>query len=165
MASGRERLCARCDDRERAPDVPDIVQHDRVARHVQRGEGFEFAGHGGAPRTVARPTQMPATLSQNCNPTVTEHSPNCRYGARRDRSPKGLSHSPVNKMLIALPLAALLVGLRSQFRRTAAARAASIKIVGSSTVYPFTKAVAEEFMRANPGINVTSSNRPARARA
>jgi signal transduction histidine kinase len=26
--------------------------------------------------------------------------------------------------------------------------------VGSSTVYPFTKAVAEEFMRANPGISV-----------
>jgi phosphate transport system substrate-binding protein len=30
-----------------------------------------------------------------------------------------------------------------------------IKIVGSSTVYPFTKAVAEDFMRANPGTNVT----------
>src|SRR4051794_32851506 len=30
-----------------------------------------------------------------------------------------------------------------------------IRIVGSSTVYPFTKAVAEDFMRANPGINVT----------
>src|SRR5689334_21869725 len=30
-----------------------------------------------------------------------------------------------------------------------------IHIVGSSTVYPFTKAVAEQFMRANAGINVT----------
>src|SRR4030095_8530793 len=29
-----------------------------------------------------------------------------------------------------------------------------IHIVGSSTVYPFTKAVAEDFMRTNPGINV-----------
>ena len=29
-----------------------------------------------------------------------------------------------------------------------------IKIVGSSTVYPFTTAVAEEFQRANPGISV-----------
>src|SRR4029079_8052410 len=30
-----------------------------------------------------------------------------------------------------------------------------ITIVGSSTVYPFTKAVAEDFMRANPGLRVT----------
>ncbi len=30
-----------------------------------------------------------------------------------------------------------------------------IRIVGSSTVYPFTKAVAEDFMRANAGTNVT----------
>ncbi|MBA3669452.1 MAG: substrate-binding domain-containing protein [Sphingomonas sp.] len=30
-----------------------------------------------------------------------------------------------------------------------------IRVVGSSTVYPFTKAVAEDFMRANAGINVT----------
>ena len=32
--------------------------------------------------------------------------------------------------------------------------AQQIKIVGSSTVYPFTTAVAEEFQRANPGISV-----------
>lgn len=31
---------------------------------------------------------------------------------------------------------------------------AQIKIVGSSTVYPFTTAVAEEFQRANPGVSV-----------
>jgi phosphate transport system substrate-binding protein len=30
-----------------------------------------------------------------------------------------------------------------------------IRVVGSSTVYPFTKAVAEDFMRANAGTNVT----------
>src|SRR5215210_5083209 len=29
-----------------------------------------------------------------------------------------------------------------------------LKIVGSSTVYPFTTAVAEQFQRANPGIKV-----------
>ena len=29
-----------------------------------------------------------------------------------------------------------------------------IKIVGSSTVYPFTTAVAEDFQRANPGTSV-----------
>src|SRR5205085_9225999 len=33
--------------------------------------------------------------------------------------------------------------------------ASDIRVVGSSTVYPFTKAVAEEFMRANPGVGVT----------
>jgi phosphate transport system substrate-binding protein len=32
--------------------------------------------------------------------------------------------------------------------------AQQLKIVGSSTVYPFTTAVAEEFQRANPGISV-----------
>ena len=31
---------------------------------------------------------------------------------------------------------------------------AQLKVVGSSTVYPFTTAVAETFMRASPGINV-----------
>src|SRR5689334_10122069 len=30
-----------------------------------------------------------------------------------------------------------------------------IHIVGSSTVYPFTKAVSEQFMKANPGVSVT----------
>ena len=30
----------------------------------------------------------------------------------------------------------------------------SVKVVGSSTVYPFTTAVAEEFQRANPGKSV-----------
>src|SRR3954468_19508441 len=57
-------------------------------------------------------------------------------------------------MVIVLPLAALLVSCGS---KTGAGGGSSsdIHIVGSSTVYPFTKAVAEDFMRANPGINVT----------
>src|SRR4051795_4199723 len=59
-------------------------------------------------------------------------------------------------MLIALPLAALLVACGSKSGGGAGGGASSdIHIVGSSTVYPFTKAVAEDFMRANPGINVT----------
>jgi phosphate transport system substrate-binding protein len=57
-------------------------------------------------------------------------------------------------MLIALPLATLVVACGSN--GGAGGRSANdLKIVGSSTVYPFTKAVAEQFMRANPGINVT----------
>jgi phosphate transport system substrate-binding protein len=57
-------------------------------------------------------------------------------------------------MIIALPLAALLVACGS---KTGGGQSSSgqIKIVGSSTVYPFTKAVAEDFMRANAGIGVT----------
>src|SRR3954449_9807638 len=59
-------------------------------------------------------------------------------------------------MLIALPLAALLVACGSKTGGGAGGGSSSdIHIVGSSTVYPFTKAVAEDFMRANPGINVT----------
>jgi phosphate transport system substrate-binding protein len=56
-------------------------------------------------------------------------------------------------MLIALPLAALLVACGSK-TGGAGGSTNDIHIVGSSTVYPFTKAVAEDFMRANPGINV-----------
>src|SRR5688500_3202970 len=57
----------------------------------------------------------------------------------------------VNRMIIALPLAGLLAacGSGSQSGSTD-----QIKVVGSSTVYPFTKAVAEDFMRANPGLSV-----------
>jgi phosphate transport system substrate-binding protein len=57
-------------------------------------------------------------------------------------------------MVVALPLAALLAACGSNGGGSAGS-ANDIRIVGSSTVYPFTKAVAEEFMRANPGINVT----------
>jgi phosphate transport system substrate-binding protein len=60
----------------------------------------------------------------------------------------------VNRMIVALPFAALLAACGSNGGGSAGT-ANDIRIVGSSTVYPFTKAVAEEFMRANPGINVT----------
>jgi phosphate transport system substrate-binding protein len=61
----------------------------------------------------------------------------------------------VKPMLIALPLAALLVACGSQTGGAGGGSSSDIHIVGSSTVYPFTKAVAEDFMRTNPGINVT----------
>src|SRR2546423_129325 len=57
-------------------------------------------------------------------------------------------------MVIALPLAALLAACGSKIS-TGGGSSSDIHIVGSSTVYPFTKAVAEDFMRANPGINLT----------
>jgi phosphate transport system substrate-binding protein len=62
----------------------------------------------------------------------------------------------VNRMVIALPLAALLVACGSKSGTGGGGGSTNdIHIVGSSTVYPFTKAVAEDFMRANPGLNVT----------
>src|SRR3954452_14500623 len=57
-------------------------------------------------------------------------------------------------MLIALPLAALVVACGSR-SGGGGGSSGDIHIVGSSTVYPFTKAVAEQFMRANAGIRVT----------
>ena len=54
----------------------------------------------------------------------------------------------MNRMLIALPLAALVAACGSN-GGGAGGSSGDIRIVGSSTVYPFTKAVAEEFMRAN----------------
>ena len=59
----------------------------------------------------------------------------------------------MNRMMIALPLAAALAACGSN--GGGGGSSSDIRIVGSSTVYPFTKAVAEDFMRANPGINVT----------
>ena len=44
--------------------------------------------------------------------------------------------------------------MRRQWFERRQRRGAQIKIVGSSTVYPFTTAVAEEFQRANPGTSV-----------
>jgi phosphate transport system substrate-binding protein len=58
-------------------------------------------------------------------------------------------------MIIALPLAALLVACGSKSGGGASGSINDLRIVGSSTVYPFTKAVAEQFMRANPGLRVT----------
>lgn len=57
----------------------------------------------------------------------------------------------MNKFIAALPLAAL-IGACGQSGSSGGA-AGQLKIVGSSTVYPFTTAVAEEFQRANPGIS------------
>ena len=61
----------------------------------------------------------------------------------------------MKKTLIALPLAALLVACGSNTGGGGGGSSGGIRIVGSSTVYPFTKAVAEDFMRANAGTNVT----------
>jgi phosphate transport system substrate-binding protein len=60
----------------------------------------------------------------------------------------------VNRTIVALPIAALLSACGSNGGGSGSS-SNDIRIVGSSTVYPFTKAVAEEFMRVNPGINVT----------
>jgi phosphate transport system substrate-binding protein len=57
-------------------------------------------------------------------------------------------------VLFALPLAALLVACGQQSSSGGGGSGGDIKVVGSSTVYPFTKAVAEDFMRANPGLSV-----------
>jgi phosphate transport system substrate-binding protein len=59
----------------------------------------------------------------------------------------------MRKMLVALPLVAL-VGACGDSGSSGGGAAAQLKAVGSSTVYPFTTAVAEEFQRANPGISV-----------
>ena len=56
----------------------------------------------------------------------------------------------MNKFLIALPLAALVASCGSGGSGGGSA-GTQLKVVGSSTVYPFTTAVSEEFQRANPG--------------
>ena len=62
----------------------------------------------------------------------------------------------MKKTFIAPPLMALLAACGSNSSSGGSGGSGNdIRIVGSSTVYPFTKAVAEEFMRANPGITVT----------
>ena len=58
----------------------------------------------------------------------------------------------MKKMIMALPFTALLAACGSQ--SSGGGSTSDIHIVGSSTVYPFTKAVAEDFMRANAGLNV-----------
>jgi len=58
----------------------------------------------------------------------------------------------MKKILFALPLVALVVACGSG--SSGGGSAAQLKIVGSSTVYPFTTAVAEEYQRANPGVSV-----------
>jgi phosphate transport system substrate-binding protein len=58
----------------------------------------------------------------------------------------------MKKILFALPLVAFAVACGSD--NSTGAPGAQINIVGSSTVYPFTTAVAEDFQRANPGSRV-----------
>ncbi len=60
----------------------------------------------------------------------------------------------MNKAILTLPLAALLAACGSN-SSGGGGSTNDIRVVGSSTVYPFTKAVAEDFMRANPGLSVT----------
>ncbi len=55
----------------------------------------------------------------------------------------------MKKLGFLLPLAATLAACGGN--SSSGSEAARIKIVGSSTVYPFTTAVAEAFQRANPG--------------
>jgi phosphate transport system substrate-binding protein len=54
---------------------------------------------------------------------------------------------------LALPLVALLTACGGS-GGAGGSSAAKMQIVGSSTVYPFTTAVAETFQRANPGTSV-----------
>ena len=56
----------------------------------------------------------------------------------------------MNKVLVALPLVALVAACGGNDSNGGRA-GAQLKIVGSSTVYPFTTAVSEEYQRANPG--------------
>ena len=58
----------------------------------------------------------------------------------------------MKKMTFALPLVALVAACGSGGGGSSGE--SQIKIVGSSTVYPFTTAVAEVFQRANPGTSV-----------
>ena len=58
----------------------------------------------------------------------------------------------MNKMMIALPLAAALAACGSGGSDGESARQ-QIKVVGSSTVYPFTTAVAEQFQKDNPNVS------------
>ena len=61
----------------------------------------------------------------------------------------------MKKMMIALPLAAALAACGSNNANDQAGGARQqIKLVGSSTVYPFATAVAEQFQRDNPNVGV-----------
>jgi len=60
----------------------------------------------------------------------------------------------MKKLFLALPLVALVAACGSNSGNGSGGASGDFRIVGSSTVYPFSKAVAENFMRANPGISV-----------
>ena len=55
----------------------------------------------------------------------------------------------MKKFYAVLPMVALVAACNSGGNGSANKAGGQIKIVGSSTVYPFTTAVAEEFQRAN----------------
>ena len=59
----------------------------------------------------------------------------------------------MKKMIFWLPLVALVAACGGN-GSSGGASGAQLKVVGSSTVYPFTTAVAEEFQRARPGTSV-----------
>jgi phosphate transport system substrate-binding protein len=59
----------------------------------------------------------------------------------------------MKKTIFALPLVALIAACGGN-GSSGGASGAQLKIVGSSTVYPFTTAVAEQFQRARPGTSV-----------
>ena len=56
----------------------------------------------------------------------------------------------MKQMMLAVPLVALLAACGGSGSGGGTA-GSQLKIVGSSTVYPFTTAISEEFQRANPG--------------
>lgn len=58
----------------------------------------------------------------------------------------------MNKSFLVLPIAALVAACGSG--QSGSGSADQLKIVGSSTVYPFTTVVAEQFQQANPGTSV-----------
>lgn len=58
----------------------------------------------------------------------------------------------MKKMMIALPIAAALAACGSNGGEGGVAKQ-QLKVVGSSTVYPFTTAVAEQFQRDNPNVS------------
>ena len=60
----------------------------------------------------------------------------------------------MKKMMIALPLAVVLAACGSNGGGEAGSAKQQLKVVGSSTVYPFTTAVAEQFQRDNPNVSV-----------
>jgi phosphate transport system substrate-binding protein len=66
---------------------------------------------------------------------------------------------PVKKIMIALPLAAALAACGSNGSGDNASGGGGgakqqVKVVGSSTVYPFTTAVAEQFQKHNPNVSI-----------
>ena len=58
----------------------------------------------------------------------------------------------MTKLFFALPLVALVAACGGS--GSSGSTGAQLRIVGSSTVYPFTTAIAEEFQRARPGASV-----------